>query len=392
MANGSAWRPLLPRKRRPPGRERDAAPNATGPHSDPQPGREGLELIGRYECNRCHAIDGVDPPDAHADCVGCHRDITRGTFDAPADALADWRPRVEPLSQTPSLRHVGERLRRDWIAEFLAHPHDVRPALVQTMPRLDIGAREARSIAIYLAPSVGEPAGFDAADIPQGRALYVERGCAGCHAFGGSGIAATASHPLAPDLRFARDRVRLDRLVAWIRDPAALDPDASMPAADLTEPEARAVAAFLVLAAREPAPARELPERLPVLDRTVSFAEVQARVFRRVCWHCHSDPDFGLGDGGPGNDGGFGFVGRHLDLSSYEGILSGGTDASGDAVSIFRLGEAGVPRLVETLLARQREEAGEEVEGVRGMPLGMPSVSAEDVQLVETWIAQGRSM
>jgi hypothetical protein len=46
------------------------------------------------------------------------------------------------------------------------------------------------------------------------------------------------------------------------------------------------------------------------------------------------------------------------------------------------------PRLVEVLLARQREEAGEASE-LRGMPLGLRALGAEDVQLVESWIASG---
>jgi hypothetical protein len=29
------------------------------------------------------------------------------------------------------------------------------------------------------------------------------------------------------------------------------------------------------------------------------------------------------------------------------------------------------------------------VEGVRGMPMGLPGLSREDIQLVETWASQG---
>jgi hypothetical protein len=45
--------------------------------------------------------------------------------------------------------------------------------------------------------------------------------------------------------------------------------------------------------------------------------------------------------------------------------------------------------LVASLVARQREEAGE-LPALRGMPLGMPALTPEELQLVETWIAQGR--
>ncbi len=50
----------------------------------------------------------------------------------------------------------------------------------------------------------------------------------------------------------------------------------------------------------------------------------------------------------------------------------------------------GTPRIVAHLLARHAEIAGTPAGGVRGMPLGFPAVAPEDIQLLETWIAQGR--
>ena len=50
----------------------------------------------------------------------------------------------------------------------------------------------------------------------------------------------------------------------------------------------------------------------------------------------------------------------------------------------------GTPRLVRALLARRDEEAGHPDALVRGMPLGYPSLSPEEIQLVESWVAQGR--
>jgi hypothetical protein len=47
-------------------------------------------------------------------------------------------------------------------------------------------------------------------------------------------------------------------------------------------------------------------------------------------------------------------------------------------------------RLVAVLLARHKELAGQVTPGLRGMPLGLPALSAEQIQLVESWIAQGR--
>jgi hypothetical protein len=59
-------------------------------------------------------------------------------------------------------------------------------------------------------------------------------------------------------------------------------------------------------------------------------------------------------------------------------------------MSVFRPTKDGTPRLVAALIARQKEEAGLVDPEVRGMPLGLPALSAKEVQLVESWVAQGR--
>lgn len=88
-----------------------------------------------------------------------------------------------------------------------------------------------------------------------------------------------------------------------------------MPEIPLTEEQARQIAAYILSAPLDPALAMAIPVRLPVLARRIGFAEVNERVFRRSCWHCHSSPDYALGDGGPGNTGGFGFRPRGLPAS-----------------------------------------------------------------------------
>ena len=59
-------------------------------------------------------------------------------------------------------------------------------------------------------------------------------------------------------------------------------------------------------------------------------------------------------------------------------------------MSVFAPTKDGTPRLVAALIARQKEEAGQIDPEVRGMPLGLPALTAEQVQIVESWIAQGR--
>ena len=74
-------------------------------------------------------------------------------------------------------------------------------------------------------------------------------------------------------------------------------------------------------------------------------------------------------------------------LSSWEGVQSGYRDGS-TRRSLLEA-DAGPPRLLAALLARIDEEQGHAQSDVRGMPLGLPSLTAEQIQLVDSWLAQG---
>jgi hypothetical protein len=354
-------------------------------------------LIAKFECNRCHEIEGVAAAAGDRHCVACHQQIHAGTFDRGDAATQErWRARITSLRFVPSLA-LADRLRRSWIDEFLLAPHDIRPGLVAQMPRLALTRADAEQLAAHLAPDDGaEPA--RAGDATLGKGLYTSLACGRCHRFSGSDVDDVVLHvagkqqtrpaeawALAPDLRHARARMTTSAIAEWIAAPRG-----AMPALGVTASDARALAAYVATAPLAAVPAREPPRRLPVLAREVTWDEVEAEVFRNVCWHCHSAPELARGDGGPGNSGGFGFASRGLDLSSYGGISSGSLDDAGTRRSVFAKLADGTPRIVAHLYARHIEDTGGVVIGVRGMPLGLPALSLEEIQLVETWIAQGR--
>ncbi len=363
----------------------------------------GAALVERFECARCHVSERLAAPAREQHCVGCHQDILAGRYDAPPDVLADWRRHIVNLRHAPSLDATARRFRRDWLARFLVAPHDLRPALPASMPRLPLRPAQARAIAAWLVPTEDlgpAPAG----DPTRGRVLLDTKGCGTCHRMTGAepplkpsplpvtvpAEAMVAGMALAPDLRHTRARFQPAALVPWLLDPVAVKPDTTMPKVPLTEAEARDIAAYLLHAPLAPAPVAALPSRLPPLSRRVTWDEVAARVFRDTCWHCHGEPDPVRGDGGPGNTGGFGYAGRRLVLSDYTAVASGSVDDAGHRRSLFTRLPDGTPRLVAHLMARHAEVAGRPVHGVLGMPLGLPPLSLEDIQLVETWITQGR--
>ena len=352
----------------------------------------GADLVITYECARCH--EGVgEAPDLQKQCAGCHEDILDGTLEVPEGQ--HWREHIHSLPSAPDLS-AAHRFLPDWIAEFLQRPHDLRPHLEATMPRLAIDERDARDLAAYLTRDAPEREGWPRGDAERGRAAVEARACGGCHLAEGRAIGEAPAveglaRTLAPDLAVAAQRFRRDMLIDWLIDPAALHPGTRMPAQGIECDEAKDITAYiLTLELPAPAPA---PARLPVLEREVLFDEVETQVFRAVCWHCHADPDLAMGDGGPGNTGGFGFPARRVNLGEYESIQSGALDTEGRRASLFRevtLNGEAMPLIVATLRARQLEQAGVEHDGPRGMPLGLPAMSPESIQLVETWIAQGR--
>ena len=374
---------------------------------EPGSADHGKALVAEFECNRCHAGTGLGAPKLDQDCVGCHEQIATDKFKAAATKLAKWKPHILPYRDVPSLTDLGARLRPAWVRDYLLHPHDLRPNLAQTMPRLKLSAEQARDIATYLtrtsatpAPSASLPAvTAEPAQIAHGKELLTTRGCVGCHQVSGAGLASPPKNDpivrtlgLAPDLRFARERAEPAALARWLLDPTQVKRDAAMPNLGLSAADARDLAAFLSfgeLAAASP-PVRF--ERLPVLARRVGFDEVNQQVFAVTCRHCHTNPDLAGGDGGPGGTGGFGFKPRKIDFSTYQSIQSGGVDAQGERVSLFAPTSEGLPRLVAALVARAREGEGQASDEVRGMPLGLPPLSAEQIQLVESWVAQGRPL
>ena len=75
--------------------------------------------------------------------------------------------------------------------------------------------------------------------VTEGRQLYNDKGCFGCHTMGAAGT------PIAPDLRRAAARYPEAALARWLRDPAAQEPTRHMPDLQLSEAEASALAAYL---------------------------------------------------------------------------------------------------------------------------------------------------
>jgi mono/diheme cytochrome c family protein len=84
--------------------------------------------------------------------------------------------------------------------------------------------------------SVAQPSDTPAA---QGKRLFTEQGCYGCHTIEKYGT------PIAPDLSHVGAKYSRGYLMAWLRDPTAQKPTAHMPKIALSEVDAQALASYL---------------------------------------------------------------------------------------------------------------------------------------------------
>jgi mono/diheme cytochrome c family protein len=314
--------------------------------------------------------------------------------------MARWQRDLQHWIDVPSLTQSTVRLRKSFVRKFLVNPVDHRPNLDESMPKLPLSEADAADIAALLGgPEDRQELAHGSRE--QGERLFSTKGCSNCHAVGKAERPPMAELPvtmtrearlrgirLAPDLGFTHQRATTRSVRAWLLEPSAIKPDSAMPDIALTDSEVEALVTYIQSLSPPTQRSRGAFVRRST-GRAISYDEVERRVFRNGCWHCHSDPDFAYGDGGPGNTGGFGYPGKGIVLSHWEGIHGGSVAPNGQRRSLLQPSDGKPPRLLLSLLARREEESGHPVDGVLGMPLGLPSLSDDELNLVADWLEQG---
>jgi len=357
---------------------------------------DGRSIVAGAECAACHAVPDVAAPIRTASCTGCHQWVKTVSANPAQRAKAmqifpkwaRYEHNVKSYFAVPNLEVAFARLDPAWMRTYLADPYDIRPTMDEGMVRLGLNAAQIDAVVAWASTQAYKPAPSpapSAANVPKGEALFAERGCVACHTFGkrhlGPGI------PAAPDLRWARDRMTDDMLAAWIQDPTAISPKTTMPKLGLTAAEAVALRDYLVLANPDAPGAVVAAAPAGATATTAAVAaprwdDVEARVFGKICIHCHMDPAQNEGRAGPGNAGGFGWPATGIELQTYEGVVAH-KDQILAAIARRNLEDP-----------RDHVAPGEVPANVKrpelpGMPLGQPALPEADQALVRAWFAAG---
>jgi cytochrome c553 len=195
----------------------------------------------RFQALGNHSLEGGTLLIGELGCVNCH--------------AASQGLQAHLLSKrAPILTNAGSRLRRDWMKQFIANPHLVKPGT--TMPSLFDGwepaARDEAVTAItHFLASTGalHERNADPRMARNGGKLFNSIGCLACHApLGSSDVPSATSVPLA-DLAA---KYTIPSLAQFLKNPHDIRPSGRMPSLNLQRNEPEEIAHYLLQGGLEP--------------------------------------------------------------------------------------------------------------------------------------------
>lgn len=143
----------------------------------------------------------------------------------------------EAALRPPVLRGEGSKVHPDWLFEFLLAPYTVRNHVNVRMPTFPFTPADASAITRWFAARDGEPWPFaldadpavDEELLARGKEVFEQYSCYQCHP-GGRQAPTNPIQDWGPDLALAAERLKLEWIHDWLKDPQAIQPGTKMPA------------------------------------------------------------------------------------------------------------------------------------------------------------------
>jgi mono/diheme cytochrome c family protein len=185
--------------------------------SNYQPAGKAGQLIADLACFSCHAING------------------RGG------------------EMAPDLIWEGSSVQRPWLQAYLKNPGTLRPALIRRMPKFNLSDSDAAVLTDYIMTVYQTPAfdrdsmpagGYPSALVEQGKQLFYSKyACQSCHIVDTK----TDRGYIGPTLTQVGSRLNAEWIYHWLKDPQAMRPGTIEPNRKMSDEDARALTAFLMM-------------------------------------------------------------------------------------------------------------------------------------------------
>lgn len=167
---------------------------------------EGMKVANKYNCYGCHAIDGIGGAMSKA-----YEDQNQGP---------------------PYLTKEGMRVQTQWLYDFLRNPHPIRTYLNVRMPTFPFSNEDINKVVMGFQGGSNQPTyegdikvEWEPGEKEAAQRIWNELACTSCHTLG-----FTNEPPQAPNLHYAKGRLRAVWMDAWIANPQAFLPYTTMPA------------------------------------------------------------------------------------------------------------------------------------------------------------------
>jgi cytochrome c2 len=167
---------------------------------------EGMKIANKYNCYGCHTIDGV------------------GGALSKAFEDQNYGP--------PYLAKEGMRVQTDWLYDFLKNVHPIRTYVNVRMPSFPFSHDDLNKLVMGFQGGSDQPT-FEApvkiewepGEREAAQKIWNELACTSCHSLG-----FTSDPAQAPNLHFAKKRLRTVWMEEWLKNPQGFIPYTSMPA------------------------------------------------------------------------------------------------------------------------------------------------------------------
>ncbi|MEO1984818.1 MAG: c-type cytochrome [Fuerstiella sp.] len=185
----------------------------------------------RFRGNQLSAVAAGKLLISELNCQSCHGSALKSAL---------------PQRQAPILTNVANRVTPEFLKQFIANPHHVKPGTA--MPSLVSGENAnhvVEALTHFLAADgVVTPAPVSSVSITRGNRLFHSIGCAACH--GDQQASATERPSYAMPLGKLDIKYTVGSLFTFLKDPHAVRPSGRMPSLNLSDEEARDVANYLL--------------------------------------------------------------------------------------------------------------------------------------------------